>query len=406
MASGSFDFGESLCRGYVEWSSEWSYGNTHTLYFTFYGERTDWSGSTQFWSSISLDGSYLESPSAHISGYGEITNQKITVQSDDAGKMTSSLSLGCGFTSSGTGKKYEAWGTLSGVQLDKPPKTFTIVKPTGTSLTVSRNSGSTVYYGDIFTVTAGSVTGYTKTTFTVSGASLVSGNTYSVTGNVTITASSSLQSFTLSINAGTGSSITVKRTSSQQSGASLTTLSNGAIIYYFDQLQISFGSSTGYNLDTHTVNSANFTSGDTYSVTGAVSVISTATVQSWELLIQEGAGSTITVTRTSSPKQGAETGQLSNGSIIYYSDVLQIVFTALPGNEILTQTVNGDSFVSGNSHTVIGAVTVITSTKMLGLVYIGDGQKYDAYFVYIYNGSSWDMYAPYIYNGTSWDLYT
>lgn len=75
--------------------------------------------------------------------------------------------------------------------------------------------------------------------------------------------------YTLSISAGTGSSITVARNG--------TTLSNGATITYGDSLVITFTASTGYAIATHTVNGTTFTSGGTHTVTGNVSVVATAT---------------------------------------------------------------------------------------------------------------------------------
>lgn len=197
---------------------------------------------------------------------------------------------------------------------------------------------------------------------------------------------------TLTISAGTGSGISVKRNG--------TALSNGATIYDGDVLTITFSASTGYNLSVHTVNGSTFTSGNTHTVSANVTVKSTATVKSYALSISAGAHSTIAVNRTSSPKQGAATGTLSNGAIIYYSDVLVISFAADEGYELTTHTVNGSNFDSGNTHTVTANVDVTSTAKALGLVYIGNV----AYQAYIGNGTSWDLVTPYVGNGTSWDM--
>lgn len=74
--------------------------------------------------------------------------------------------------------------------------------------------------------------------------------------------------YTLTINAGTGSTITVKKGS--------TTLSNGATITHGDVLTINFEAKTGYTLATHTVNRSSFTSGNTHTVSGNVTVAATA----------------------------------------------------------------------------------------------------------------------------------
>lgn len=132
------------------------------------------------------------------------------------------------------------------------------------------------------------------------------------------------------------------------------------------------------------------------------SVTLKAVPQAHTLSISAGAGSTITVNRTSSPS--GSTGALKNGAVVYDGDVLKLTTSVVLPYEIVTQTVNGASFSSGGTHTVSKDVAVVTTTKMLGLVHIDSGTALEAYLVYIDNGSSWDMYIPYIDNGTSWDL--
>lgn len=127
-------------------------------------------------------------------------------------------------------------------------------------------------------------------------------------------------------------------------------------------------------------------------------------VDSYTLTTSAGTGSTITVSRSSSPLGGGTTGNLSSGATIYKSDVLQISFAASAGYELVAHTVNGSTFTSGGNHTVTSNVAVATTTKLLGLVHIDNGTTFDMYLVYIDNGTSWDMYIPYIDNGSSWDL--
>lgn len=91
---------------------------------------------------------------------------------------------------------------------------------------------------------------------------------------------SNTPTYTLSISAGTGSSITVKK--------GTTTLSNGATIARGDSLTITFTASTGYDIVTHTVNGSTFTSGGTHTVTGAVSVVSTAAKKTYTVSYNKG----------------------------------------------------------------------------------------------------------------------
>ena len=84
-------------------------------------------------------------------------------------------------------------------------------------------------------------------------------------------ATAALKTYTLSISAGTGSTITVTRSGTE--------LANGATITHGDVLTIVFAAKSGYAIDTHTVNGSSFTNGNTHTVSGAVTVAATATRQ-------------------------------------------------------------------------------------------------------------------------------
>ncbi len=113
-----------------------------------------------------------------------------------------------------------------------------------------------------------------------SGGSAVSSSTKMGTSNTTIYAHWTLIAYSLTVSAGSNSTITVNRTSSPN-GGSTGNLSNGATIYTNDVLNITFSASTGYSVETHTVNGSTFTSGNTHTVSGDVSVASTATANSY-----------------------------------------------------------------------------------------------------------------------------
>lgn len=81
----------------------------------------------------------------------------------------------------------------------------------------------------------------------------------------------------------------------------------------------------------------------------------------YSLSISAGSNTSVTVSRTSSPNQGASTGTLSSGSVIYYGDVLTISYSVSSGYKISTSTVNGTTFSSGASFTVTGAISVVTT---------------------------------------------
>lgn len=58
------------------------------------------------------------------------------------------------------------------------------------------------------------------------------------------------------------------------------------------------------------------------------------------------------------------------------------------------------------TYTPTSDITLYAIWEALGLVYIDNGNGFEAYQCYVDNGTSWDLYAPHIDNGASWDLYS
>lgn len=257
----------------------------------------------------------------------------------------------------GGSQQYTIKGDSTTTAVSATTYALTIDQGSNTTITVKRN-GSTLsnnailIAGDSLTIIFDAATGYTLTTHTVNGNTFTSGSTYSVNGNVTVKSVATLATYTLTINQGTGTTISVKKGS--------TTLKHGDTISHGDSLTISISANTGYNLGTHTVNGNNFTSG-TYNATGAVTVVSTASVKSFVISVPTVSNCTFSVIRTSSPLQSAGTGPLSNGDTIYYNDVISITAEASPGYGISTLQVNNTDFENGTSITVTKTVTISVS---------------------------------------------
>ena len=119
-----------------------------------------------------------------------------------------------------------------------------------------------------------------------------------ITSAVTLTVETN-ESYSLSLSAGTGSSITVNRTQSREGATG--SLSDGATLYFGDKLKITFTPSTNYSITIHTVNGNTFTSGNTYTVQSeSVTVVATATPVRSDISatsVNIGSNSTITITR-------------------------------------------------------------------------------------------------------------
>lgn len=147
--------------------------------------------------------------------------------------------------------------------------TLTISNGAGCLTAVSRSgsslsNGATIYYGDSLTIVWGVASGYTIATKKVNGTAY-NYSTWTVTGDTTVetTATVTPATYTLAIDKDSYSTITVKKGS--------TTLQNGDSITAGDTLTITFGTTTGYTLTLHTVNSANFNGGN-YTVSSNVTV--------------------------------------------------------------------------------------------------------------------------------------
>lgn len=186
--------------------------------------------------------------------------------------------------------------------------------------------------------------------------------------------------YSLSVAAGTGSSITVNRTSSSV-GLNTGNLSNGATIYKDDKLKITFSPNTNYKLLTTKVNNANFTSGNTHTVAGNVSVTSTAQVLASDVGATDaniGSTSTITVTKystsyyhslqysfgnlsgyiTSSGGVSTTESKFSGTSVSF--SVPTTFYAQIPNAKTGTCTITCRTYSSSTSTTVLGNATTCT----------------------------------------------
>lgn len=202
------------------------------------------------------------------------------------------------------------------------------------------------------------------------------------------------RTFTLTISAGTGSTITVNRTSSP-GGGSTGSLTNGATIYYSDVLSVTTTANTGYDLVTQPNSS--------YTVTAAITLSATASLKTYSLTITDYSNGTVEINRTSS--SGGSTGILSNGATLYYGDKLTISYSPNANYKIKSATLNNIAISSGSSHTVTEAVVItIVFNLSAGVIYIDDGTSLKPYHVYIDNGTEFILYSAYVDNGSSWNL--
>ena len=85
----------------------------------------------------------------------------------------------------------------------------------------------------------------------------------------------------------------------------------------------------------------------------------------FSLTIQAGANSTVTVNRTSSPNQHANTGAVTSGGIVYYGDTLTITATPASGYKLVSFTINGTEYASGETSAVSQTITVTSAVSVV-----------------------------------------
>lgn len=189
--------------------------------------------------------------------------------------------------------------------------------------------------------------------------------------------------FTLSVSAGTGSTVTVNRTTSAL-GTSLAAtgkLSSGESVYKGDKLQITFTPSTNYGIDKHTVNGSAFTSGNTHTVSADVTVVATAYLLASDVGATDaniGAKSTITVTKyntnyyhslqysfgnlsgyiTSSGGVQSTEAKFSSASVSF--TVPTSFYAQIPNAKTGTCTITCRTYSSSSSTTVLGDPSTCT----------------------------------------------
>lgn len=180
-----------------------------------------------------------------------------------------------------------------------------------------------------------------------SGGTRISADTVStVLANQTLYAHWDANAYNVNWNTGTGYTIAVSRTASPYANAATGTLNNGDIIYYGDELAVTYTASTGYTIGSKGNDSimvdGNVTDSDIY-CTVAVNQY-TAT---WKEALTGESGYIITVKRTESPLAGAPAEDLRSGTVVYYGDILSVTYTRadyckITDHGITSITVTGD----------------------------------------------------------------
>ena len=194
--------------------------------------------------------------------------------------------------------------------------------------------------------------------------------------NTTVTVASATAR-TLSITAGTGSSITVTRQSSPWAATGKLT---GGTVYDGDVLEISFAALTGYALTAQKVNGADFESGKTLKVSANVTVTASAVLKVYTLTIDADGHAAVTVTRGGVA--------LDSGDTISHFDVLAVRVSARAGYEVSAADINGTAISPETevSHTVSGPVAITVTTEAMPGVLLDVGGVRKRFLILIDSG--------------------
>ena len=207
-------------------------------------------------------------------------------------------------------------------------------------------SSDTLHYGDEIDISYTPTTGYDMTSFNVSGATLVSGDTYRVTGNLTVTYTETIQVYTITIESNNTSYGTVDEatlsipygTTYQVEGNDLV-FSNGARV-----TPTPASSDAQY---TYTFTGWSEISG---TITGEETLTAIFTREYVEYSI-ENPYAQVTI------KRDGET--LTSESTLHYGDELEITYTPTSGYEMTTFTVTGADRVGETDTYTVTANLVI-----------------------------------------------
>lgn len=85
----------------------------------------------------------------------------------------------------------------------------------------------------------------------------------------------------------------------------------------------------------------------------------------FSLTVQQSFGSEYRIHRDTSPNQHANISTISSGSTVYYGDVLTITATPASGYKLVSFTINGTEYASGETSAVSQTITVTSAVSVV-----------------------------------------
>lgn len=279
MASGTFKLSTAYnssspncVDAYVDWTSTNTSGSTHTVTMKLYAARIDYTGSTTIqysapsgsgWTRTYTNSSLIFSGGSHV----HICTVQTTVTSNSSGVATfSGADFYAGFYSSSYGTRRMS-GTITQLTLDKPKVSVMVSKPAGITVYVDKSSYSV---GDTvtFTIKIDDTAKYSSYAVTnVVGATLVSGTTYTITGDVTLYVTGYLRTYRLNLTKTSGVTVTVVVSASNGTVWKTLTASADNALPYSYIAAVSLSIDEGYEFVSFTIDGVSYAANATPSIT-------------------------------------------------------------------------------------------------------------------------------------------
>ena len=214
-------------------------------------------------------------------------------------------------------------------------------------------SSDTLHYGDEIDISYTPTTGYDMTSFKVSGATLVSGDTYRITGNLIVTYTETIQVYT----------ITIESSNAEYGTVDETTLS----IPYGTTYQVEGNDLVFSNGARVTPTPASSDAQYTYTFTGWSEISGTITGEETLTAIFTRAYVEYSIDNPYTQvtiKRDGET--LTSESTLHYGDTVEITYTPTEGYEMTTFTVTGaDRAGETDTYTVTGNLVVAYAEELV-----------------------------------------
>ena len=214
---------------------------------------------------------------------------------------------------------------------------------------ITHTSNFYAEYGSTVRVSISANTGYHVNDITWNGNSVASGSTQTVTGNVTLTGSISVNIYSVSF--------------TNPIGAKFGILYQG-VWYYDSPLNVAHGSTirvqvdpnTGYQVDSIKLGNTDIANGSDQTITGATSLTATASLKTYTVTINNPTGATISATVNGTNYTNTFTAK--HGTSIKYN------VSASTGYDVTSFTYGGTTINNGDTRVLTGNVTVTAAATL------------------------------------------